>query len=235
MDVCGVTRAGRRPRNEDAWWGRSLADGRAVAVADGVGGHAAGDVASALAAETVSEQVGEEYRPGMAAAEVADLLERAFGAAHHTILCEAAGPASGMATTLTAAIVRDGECIAANCGDSRLTVVREGAIVAATRDHSYVRHLVDEGRIPPEAARSHPLRHIITHALGGEFAVDRYEIPLRPGDVVLLTTDGVHDALSEERITERVATGSCTERVERLAEAALRVSDDNVTAAIVLG
>lgn len=229
-----MTRAGRRPRNEDAWWGRPLEDGRAVAVADGVGGHAAGEVASALAVETVSEEIVRRYRAGMGAGEIAALLDDACAAAHRAILSGATGARAGMATTLTAAIVREDRCIAANCGDSRVQVIRGNAIVAATRDHSYVRRLVDEGRISPDAARSHPLCHIITHALGGEFAVDRYEFSLRTGDVVLLTSDGVHDALSEKQVIEAVATGTCTERVERLVEAALGVSEDNVTAVMVL-
>ncbi|MHC1627037.1 MAG: PP2C family protein-serine/threonine phosphatase [Methanoculleaceae archaeon] len=234
MSVCGISRAGRRPRNEDSWWGGTLPDASSAAVADGVGGHAAGDVASSIAIRRFAEIIRHRYREGMEEGEVAELLRDAFLAAHRAILDEATGPRAGMATTLTAAIIRNRRCIAANCGDSRLQIVRSGAIVSGTRDHSYVRLLVDGGRLTPEAARLHPLRNIITHALGGDFTVDIYKFPLLPGDAVLLTTDGVHDALPEDVIAALTATGTCRERLGRLVEAALRVSEDNVTAAIIV-
>ncbi|WP_010476894.1 PP2C family protein-serine/threonine phosphatase [Thermococcus zilligii] len=228
----GVSHVGNRENNEDNLLVMELPDGYLLAVADGLGGHNAGEVASQMAVDTLREVFGM-YRRGMGDEEVRELLRKAHELAHGRIKENAVGEKTGMGTTLVTAFVRNGKAIVANTGDSRAHLIRDGKIAARTKDHSLVQELLDRGEITGDEARRHPMRNIITKALGIDFGVDLYEWGLKKGDVLLLSSDGLHDYVDEGRIIEIASRGKNAEEIaRRLIEEALPVTKDNVTVVV---
>jgi serine/threonine protein phosphatase PrpC len=225
----GMTITGRRDHNEDALLCHALAGATLLAVADGVGGHAAGEVASSIAIRTLRREVAAGYREGMDPDAACALLREAFNRAHTAICEEAVGARRGMGTTLVAAIVTTNRAMIAWCGDSRAYVLREDGRFR-TADHSLVQPLVDRGLITGEEARVHPMRHVITHSLGGDLRTDCSEQVLQEGDVVLLSTDGLHDSLPEETIRAGRSLGDGEAIVRMLVTEASGRSSDNITA-----
>jgi len=226
----GISHTGTRENNEDNFLVMELPDAHLLAVADGLGGHNAGEVASQMAVDTLREVFEREYGEGMDDEEVKKLLEKAYRLAHERISENAVGEREGMGTTLVTAFVRDGKAIIANTGDSRAYLIRDGKIVARTKDHSIVQELIDKGEITPEEARKHPMRNIITKALGIDFGVDFYEWVLDRGDAILLSSDGLHDYVDEDRIVEIISTGKTIDEIAtRFVEDALPITKDNVT------
>ena len=229
----GISHTGARDNNEDNLLVIELPDAHLLAVADGLGGHNAGEVASQMAVDTLREVFEREYGEGMDNEEVKKLLEKAYRLAHERISESAVGEREGMGTTLVTAFVRNGKAIIANTGDSRAYLIRDGTIVARTKDHSLVQELIDKGEITPEEARRHPMRNIITKALGIDFGVDFYEWELEKGDILLLSSDGLHDYVDEDRIVEIALSSKSTEDMGRtLVEEALPVTKDNVTVVV---
>jgi protein phosphatase len=181
-----------RPENED----RYLVDheDRLYAVADGMGGHRAGEVASATAIDALQAAFAE----GAA-------LDQAVGEANAAVFEKASTNLDmrGMGTTLTAAaLLDDHRVLLGHVGDSRAYLMRDGAVTQITEDHSLVEQLVREGRLSPEEAASHPQKAIITRALGidPEVEVDTYPVDLRPGDRLLLCSDGLTNMLTDTTI-----------------------------------
>ncbi|MGH2960602.1 MAG: Stp1/IreP family PP2C-type Ser/Thr phosphatase, partial [Solirubrobacterales bacterium] len=183
----------QRHANEDALY----AEAPVFAVADGMGGAQAGEVASQIAAEAF-----DSADEGGDAPE--RFLERVVGEANTRIHELAARDASrsGMGTTLTAALIRDGEVSFAHVGDSRAYVYRDGELRRLTSDHSLVEELRRQGRLTDAQAEEHPQRSIITRALGPEpeVEVDTLTVQARPGDVFVLCSDGLTTMVPEERI-----------------------------------
>ncbi|HZD01068.1 MAG TPA: Stp1/IreP family PP2C-type Ser/Thr phosphatase [Actinomycetes bacterium] len=194
-----MTDIGRmRKNNED----RFLSAGRLAAVADGMGGHRAGEVASAIAMEelAVLEHAGPWPRP----AEASEALRSVFLRANRRIRETAARDKAldGMGTTMVA-LLEDGDSVyLANVGDSRAYLLRNGELTQVTVDHTLVQELIDEGRLRPEEAERHPQRSIITRALGVEadVEVDLFTYKLQQGDRLLLCTDGLSGVVDEARI-----------------------------------
>jgi serine/threonine protein phosphatase PrpC len=214
----------QRQANEDAL----LARPPLFAVADGMGGAQAGEVASKIATEAL-EQAG----PADEAPE--PYLRRVVESANERIhgLAERDASRSGMGTTLTAALVREDEISIAHVGDSRAYLWRDGELRRLTSDHSLVEELRRQGRLTDEQAEEHPQRSIITRALGPEadVEVDTMTYPGRPGDVILLCSDGLTTMISEQRITEILTRSpSLDAAVSKLiAEANERGGRDNIT------
>jgi protein phosphatase len=194
-----MTDMGRmRKNNED----RYLVAGRLAAVADGMGGHRAGEVASAIAMEELATL--QHAGPWPTPAEAGEALRAVFLAANRRIRETAAKDSEfeGMGTTLVA-LLEDGDCIhLANVGDSRAYLLRHGELTQVTVDHTLVQELVDEGRLRPDEAERHPQRSIITRALGVEsdVEVDLFTYKLLPGDRLLLCSDGLSGVVDEHRI-----------------------------------
>lgn len=231
----GISHVGARNNNEDSFLIMELPDAYLLAVADGLGGHNAGEVASRMAVETLREVFSGEYQKGMSDDEVRELLKKTHRLAHNRIKENAVGEREGMGTTLVSALVRGGKAIIANTGDSRAYLIRDGRIVERTKDHSLVQEMVDRGEITPEEAKRHPLKNIITKALGIDFGVDTYEWELGQGDVLLLSSDGLHDYVDEERIVEIASTGKTAEEIAtKLVGEALPVTKDNVTVVVLV-
>ena len=205
----GVSEIGRvRETNEDRILLRDrLARGAALyAVADGLGGHAGGGVASTMAVETLVREVPVLLERGLTPAEALALAVRRANA---DINAQAAGPEqSGMATTCTAALVAGQAVVLAHVGDSRAYLMRGTEIRQLTVDHSVVAELVRHGTLSPAAAGGHAQRHVLTRALGTapDVQVDVLAVPLRARDTLLLVSDGVHSAVTPDEMADIVRT-----------------------------
>lgn len=227
----GQVRAG----NEDSAY--SSPESGVFVVADGMGGHAAGEVASAIASRTIGDSACRECGSLEALSEQ---LVEAFLAAGREIERQAeADPAqSGMGTTATVLrLRREGTFVVAHIGDSRAYRMRDGRLERVTRDHSWVQEQVDRGLISPEQAVGHPQSNIITRALGTDPSPtpDLYRGELGEGDLFLLATDGLTDMVSEERIAELLGSGDPLDaRADALVRAANEAGGiDNVTVLLV--
>lgn len=229
-----VSLVGARNNNEDAYLlrdgdvlrGTALAQ---LAVADGMGGHASGEVASRLAVEGAAAGLANGL-PDAAA------IQRVFHHVDQQIRAYAATNAQGqaMGTTLTVALVHQSEAVIGHVGDTRAWLLHSGQLQQITADHSRIGRLLRAGAITEEDAIGHPEANVLEQALGaGDLAeVDVYRAGVGPGDVLLLSTDGLHGALSREEIqTVLVGNPSMQDACERLAALALeRGSGDNITA-----
>lgn len=224
-----------REGNEDAIGHWPYEDGMLFAVADGVGGHAAGEIASTMALDILAREM--ELAPGAWA--TTKQLRRAVQQANLELHSKglAVPELRGMATTLTVSAVFGGALVAAHVGDCRLLLVRNGTVTQLTKDHTWVAERVQYGLLSPEAARTHPRRHAITRCLGPELIVgiDVLSFDLRPGDVLVQCSDGVHGVLDEAVIAavtgERAPEGACRTLVERAVAAG---SDDNLSAQVLV-
>lgn len=227
-DHAAMTDVGRqRHTNEDNYY----CDPPLFAVADGMGGAQAGEVASEMA---INEFV--EERDTSAAAE--KQLEQIAQAANRKIfeMAQSDSRRAGMGTTLTAAML-DGQYVAVgHVGDSRLYLYRDGGLERMTRDHSLVEEFVRQGKLTPEQAEKHPQRSVITRALGPENSVevDSFRIPARAGDVYLLCSDGLSGMVADMDLAAIMGAGAPLEDIARkLVETANQNGGrDNITAVL---
>lgn len=226
IESAALTHCGRvRAHNEDSFCRR---DGDGLwAVADGMGGHEGGEWASArLVAELDRAEIPADVEAAGAR------LAAAVRAGNDAIVAEAEARAAPMGTTLVALLVRARSWLACWVGDSRAYLLRDGALCRLSRDHSQVQEMVDRGLIAPAEAAGHPLGHILTRAVGidDEVEIDRAEGELRPGDVFLLCSDGLHACVGEDEIGRLLACGSPQRALDALVAAALAAGGpDNVT------
>lgn len=201
-------------------------------VADGVGGGAAGEIASATAAYAVSTTV--HAQTGQDPAEVlAAGFRLAQAQVHAGVVAD--GTRAGMATTLTA-IVTDGKRFTlGHLGDSRAYVLRDGVLTRVSRDHTYVQDLLDEGRLDPEDVVDHPWRNVVLRTVNGnaEGEPDLIDLNLVVGDRILLSSDGLTDLVGEPELATLLRDRSAEDAVSVLIAAALaRGGRDNVTCVI---
>jgi serine/threonine protein phosphatase PrpC len=226
VDSAGSTDAGRkRRRNEDAF----VRDPPLFAVADGMGGAQAGEVASRLAAAAFREfHEADELDPEeRLVAIIQEANRRIFERARSD------AEASGMGTTITAALVSGSGVAVGHVGDSRAYRLREGRLEQLTEDHSLVADLVRSGRLTPEEADTHPQRSVITRALGtdSEVDVDTFTVEAAPGDVFLLCSDGLTTMVDDEEVSQTVASADTLDQAAKgLVKAANRAGgEDNIT------
>jgi len=225
--VSSLSDIGRREQNEDALLVDHIGQLRVFAVADGLGGHARGEVASAIAVDTVKDVMrGVVRHPNPE-----QLLKTIFERANAGIHAYNSMNRTNAGTTLTVALVDPaGACWIGNVGDSRAYVFFGGSIWH-TRDHSYVQQLVDAGLLDPAGVMNHPEKNILTRALGlaGSVDVDVYERTVA-GAMLVLSSDGLHDWIAGPRIQEIVTSAEPAEACERLAsEAKAAGSTDNIS------
>jgi protein phosphatase len=216
-----------RSANEDAFVADQ--DRGLYAVADGMGGHRAGEVASATAIETLQSAFGTGGR-----------IEDAVAAANAAVFTQASENPEmrGMGTTVTAVALTDGRyATIGHVGDSRAYLLRDGTLSQVTEDHSLVEQLVREGQLSPEEAAVHPQRAVITRALGIEpdVEVDVYEVDLHPGDRLLLCSDGLSNMVRGPQLEALLREqGDPQQAAEMLVDAANAAGgDDNITVVIV--
>jgi serine/threonine protein phosphatase PrpC len=224
-----MTHAGRRPTNEDAFL--AAEELGLFVVADGMGGHNAGEVASDLAVQTIRDVVQAEGGVGV------DVLGLAVRTANDTVLSAAGRQQdhAGMGTTVVAVLLAD-ECVFyTGVGDSRLYHLRGSALVQLTRDDTWVSHVLSNGS--DDATRDHPMRHVLTKVVGlqPDLDVSVGRVDFGAGDILLLCSDGLHGALQNGNIADALGHGGTPkEMAEELVAAALASgATDNVTAVVV--
>ena len=207
--------------------------GLLYAVADGMGGHAAGEVASRQALDILFR----EYY-GDPSTDVGASLRDAFDRANAGIHQQASAHTgrARMGTTLVAAVVRGDEWLVANVGDSRAYLIRSGVVQQITQDHSWVAEQVRQGLMTSEEAHAHPYAHIITRALGQspEVKTDLFRRELHPEDTILLCSDGLSNELQDSIIGDVVAHSEPQGGADKLVELAdERGGHDNITALLI--
>src|SRR2546428_4139590 len=248
MDVnaFGITHVGKqRQHNEDSFL--VAAEAKLYLVADGMGGHAAGEIASRIAIDSISQFIlhtkeddgtwphayDEQFRRST------NRLMTAVRLANTRVLEAMRKDARlrGMGTTVVACLADDKTMSVAHVGDSRAYLIRDGMLSRLTNDHSWVFEQVQAGMLTEAEAEKHPLRNVITRALGGALSVnpDASEVESRPGDVYLLCSDGLTGMGSEEEIL-RVVTDSSD--IEKACQVLIDTANergglDNVTAILV--
>ena len=233
-----------RDNNEDAFTHVWLGDDKlVVVVADGMGGHDAGEVASGLAVQVIEEMVSQEDFAG----STNDLLSTAIVEANR-VICdegEALGK-NGMGTTVVVALIEEGLAHVAFVGDSPLFHVRDGHVIWRTKDHTRVQELVDAGVIAQDEVRAHPNSGMLTRALGHEkmsngqlLAPEVFDEPLvlLEGDTLVLCSDGVTDLVDDEELGKAVAGTTPDELTQALIDLAYsRGGHDNITVtAVIIG
>ena len=241
MEVWGLTDPGLvRSQNQDYYLLQKLGGHDLITVVcDGMGGARSGNVASRLAADVFVEELKRGYRPGMNQ-EKADYLLRTAVSIANTAVYENAQlnpEMKGMGTTLVAVLVIGKRAYFANVGDSRGYLMNRQGIQRVTVDHSLVELMVQRGELSSEAAKSYPGKNFITRAIGTEQTVecDLYTAALRPGDCILLCSDGLTNHLADQELLFEVIHGvnkqDCCQRLLGIAKD--RGAPDNVTAILI--
>jgi serine/threonine protein phosphatase PrpC len=216
-NIVQASALGRRERNEDRvghWVGAQSA---LLAVADGLGGHAHGE----LAAQMAIDMLGAAFAGQPRLAAPPQFLVETFGAIHRAIIAEARRRAlpDNPRTVLAACVVQDGHAFSAHVGDCRFYLMRQGRIVTRSRDHTVVQRLVDEGRIREEAASSHPYRNRLLQCLGGIETPPLEPAPpvrLAEGDLILLCSDGFWGPLSPRQMMHALLARPLAEAIPEL-------------------
>jgi PPM family protein phosphatase len=227
----GIVRSG----NEDNYL--MLADRGVFIVADGMGGHAAGEVASEMAVRITSSEIGSLR--GLSDAEASDRLRSVIWAVNDAIFERTLSEHDkrGMGTTATVLVLMPRRYLIGQVGDSRAYLLRNGQLLQLTKDHSYVQEQVDAGLLTPDQARVHPYSNVITRCVGAGIDVvpDIYFGTLEKGDVLLLASDGLTGMLEDEQLLEILRSdGSPQIWVDRMvAEANRRGGLDNITAILI--
>ena len=227
----GIVRSG----NEDNYL--MLADRGVFIVADGMGGHAAGEVASEMAVRIIARELGSLR--GLTDDEAADRLDTAIRAANEAIYARTVAEQDkrGMGTTVTVLVLLPNRYLIGQVGDGRAYLLREGRIDQLTKDHSYVQEQVDAGLLTPEQARVHPYSNVITRCVGAgsDVAPDIYFGNLQTGDLLLLASDGLTGMLEDEQLQRILEGDGGPQRwVDRMiSEANRRGGLDNITAIVI--
>ncbi len=227
----GIIRSG----NEDNYL--MVPDRGIFVVADGMGGHAAGEVASEMAVRFVARELGS--LKGLSDDQVADRMRLAIRAANGAIFQRTLTEHDkrGMGTTVTALVLYETRFLIGQVGDSRAYLFRDGKLIQLTKDHSYVQEQVDAGYLTPEQARSHPYSNVITRCVGANSDVmpDIYLGTVKPTDLFLIASDGLTGMLEDQQLADTMALARVPqEQVDELITEANRHGGlDNITAIIV--
>lgn len=231
MNYAKKSDIGQRPHNEDRGYIPGKGDGlQLIAVSDGMGGHAAGEIASRMVIEGMLDELKHSYDDNPVSA-----LRRAISRVNLDVYRTAQDDTSlrGMGATLVCALLSGKRYLVANVGDSRLYHFDGSAITQVTTDHSLVEMLVQSGSILREEARSHPRRNIITRAIGIGMRVDidLFDRSWKQGDILLLCSDGLSGSLEDDRICQILSgDGSLDDMAAQLVQEALENgASDNVT------
>ena len=207
-------------------------------VCDGMGGMAAGNIASELAVTVISRAFEDNLSASSSPGFITGLMKTAVEAANAAVF-DAAGrqpECHGMGTTAVAAVVTETKAFFAHAGDSRAYLLREGRLTQITTDHSIVQSMVESGQLTADEAEHHPNRNIITRAVGvnSDIEVDLSETEIGEGDIVLLCTDGLTNCVDVEQIFETLVNTEFSVVAERLIALANRNGGtDNITVAAI--
>lgn len=239
MFVTGKTDIGNfREENQDRFRVSTLDDGAILAiVCDGMGGAASGGLASEMAVEAVYERVQLSFRPEMEPKSIKSLLLSALTAANTLVFSNAQeNPENhGMGTTCVAAIIHNGLLSVVNVGDSRAYILNDSGITQVTVDHTMVEYLRSNGIIDESEMKIHAMRNVITRAIGVDekVEIDYFELEVKPGDCVLLCTDGLSGYMSDEYIYNTAYKKPLAAAVSDLIDRVNSVyGKDNITAVL---
>jgi len=213
------------------------ADRRIFIVADGMGGHAAGEVASEMAVQIVMREIKDvdDLSDGSATKMLGEALKLANRAIHDRTITEV--DKQGMGTTASVLMLQGSRYLIGQVGDSRVYLLRDGALKQITKDHSYVQEQVDLGNLTPEQARYHPYSNVITRCVGAspEVEPDVYTGEARTGDIFLVASDGLTGMVDDRRLAQLLMSRAEPDRKVQslIAEANGRGGLDNITAIVV--
>ncbi|MDR0889636.1 MAG: Stp1/IreP family PP2C-type Ser/Thr phosphatase [Oscillospiraceae bacterium] len=241
IEAWGLTDAGSvREQNQDSFRIVRLPQDMLLAVVcDGMGGAKAGNVASRLACEVFSQEVKASIRADMDKAQAEDVLRAAQKLANIAVYehAQLSEEFSGMGTTMVAALVLKHAALVLNVGDSRAYFINADEMHCVTTDHSLVELMVQRGELTHEEAKTHPVKNLITRAIGTEKQVfaDVFEVPLKSGDSLLLCSDGLSNMMADQEMYFEVIHGArkddCCKRLLEIAKS--RGAPDNVTSVLV--
>ena len=228
----GMIRAG----NEDNFFAGTNGARGLFVVADGMGGHAAGEVASEMCVRILQRELLQvEFAPPDATQLLAESLRRANRAIFERTQVEV--DKQGMGTTASVLLLVDGRYLIGQIGDSRVYLLRDGTLRQLTKDHSYVQEQVDAGFLTPEQAKYHPYSNVITRCVGASEGVepDVYEGEVRSGDLFLVASDGLTGMVDDRRMQQLLIARTVPSRMvdALIAEANGRGGLDNITAIVV--
>jgi len=239
VKIYGATDVGIvRTSNQDAFKNTVLAENSVLSVVcDGMGGANAGNVASKMATEIITDFVIKSYSPNLTAVSVENMLRTAISSANLEIFSSSnkVEEYKGMGTTVVAALVHGGVAYIAHVGDSRAYLLKKDGITQITRDHSVIQDLIESGHLTLEEARNHPKKNVITRAVGTleDIIVDFDELQIGDG-VLLLCTDGLSNMLSDEEIQQIFSENNLEDTAELLIKSANeKLSNDNVTVTLI--
>lgn len=236
MKISSATGVGKvRSLNEDSFFVSDVCTNDTVLaiVADGMGGHNAGEVASAEAVNAIKES---NFCSGK---DIKTVLSDAIACANNAIykMSTKNPQLHGMGTTTTACVITQNKVTVAHVGDSRLYLIHSGEMTQITKDHSLVEMLIENGTITKEDAKNHPQKNVITRAIGTNNSVecDIYEFTADADDIILLCTDGLVNMVEEEKILSLISN---TKDFENLADILIKEAEnagglDNITAVLV--
>jgi protein phosphatase len=230
----GMIRSG----NEDNFfWDVDRAGGLFI-VADGMGGHAAGEVASEMAVSLISRElkaVRDLADEPESARTLAQSLKAANAAIYERTIAES--DKHGMGTTVSVLLIGNGRYLVGQVGDSRVYLLRDGTLRQLTKDHSYVQEQVDAGVLTPEQARYHPYSNVITRCIGagGDVEPDTYAGEVMAGDLFLVASDGLTGMVDDRRLQQLLMARAAPQRIvdALISEANGRGGLDNITAIVV--
>ena len=241
MQCWGLTDPGCvRPQNQDAYQIEQLDRSTMLCVVcDGMGGAKSGNVASTLALDVFIQEIRRTWSPGMKADKIDRMLRSAVKLANFTVYDQAQQfeEFEGMGTTLVAALIRGGEVVVVNVGDSRAYAVNQDGIHRLTTDHSLVQMMVERVELTPEQARTYPGKNLITRAIGTEPVVncDLFRFDVNRGDCLLLCSDGISNMMDDQEILFEVVHGVnkqyCCQRLLEIAKN--RGAPDNATSVLI--
>ncbi len=243
MQIAGLTNRGReRARNEDSYFLKADSGIALLAVADGMGGHRAGNVASGLAVSSAEQLWDDLDRTNSFTPEKARTIMCSMVLNANSLILDEADHSSarqGMGTTLTSGLLYDNRLTIGHIGDSRAYLVHNGKIKLLTRDHSLLEQLIASGQVKPEEAHNHPQRHVLTRALGTALdpEIDIIELVLKTGSALILCTDGLTNLVKDHEI---LALCQNEPDPHSLAEALIDLANsrgghDNITVVIAKG
>lgn len=210
----------------------------AFIIADGMGGHNSGEIASSSAVEYISDSIvhnGSTFLPEESCeVKLRELVENTNSAVYQK--SQERPELNGMGTTLTMAVIVNTIMTAAHVGDSRLYQIRDGKLLQLTKDHSYIEELVRKGTLTREEAENHPRKNVITRAIGcsPELDVDIISLKMNKDDIFIFCTDGLTNMLGEDEILETAANNDPDAACAQLIEAAKKHGgEDNITVIVI--
>ncbi len=242
MKTVGNSDIGKvRKNNEDAFrFGRIDDDVTWAVVCDGMGGASGGQIASTMAADMVGKKIEKCYNKSMSESSIENMMLSAITTANVTVYDRAIADdfLNGMGTTIVCTVVKNGVACIAHVGDSRAYLIHNKEISLLTKDHSLVQEMLDRGQITKEEFDSHPIRNIITRALGvaEKVEIDFNSVEFEKNDVLLLCSDGLSGYVDPEQILNIFTSCEFDRFPSKLIEAANKAGGkDNITAVAMMG